>query len=73
MASKNKKMKFKGTSHITSPQTSDEGCLCKDGSYSTDCCDGEYASQGIGSVDGDNRISNKTSNREPRTNTYKRS
>ena len=40
--------KYKGRS--SSPRNSKRGCLCRDGSYSRDCCDGEYFSQGVGSV-----------------------
>lgn len=34
----------------TSPKGGRKGCLCKDGTYSSKCCDGEVASQGIGST-----------------------
>lgn len=34
----------------TSPQNSRRGCLCKNGTYSTKCCDGSLQAQGIGSV-----------------------
>mgnify|MGYP003647205772 CR=1 FL=1 len=34
----------------SSPRSSKRGCLCRDGSYSRKCCDGEYYSQGIGKV-----------------------
>ena len=32
----------------TSPKGGKRGCLCKDGTYSSECCDGELLSQGIG-------------------------
>jgi hypothetical protein len=32
----------------TSPKGGKQGCLCKDGTYSNECCDGELLSQGIG-------------------------
>lgn len=35
----------------TSPQASNkEACLCADGTYSKDCCQGEEINQGIGSL-----------------------
>jgi hypothetical protein len=39
---------YKGRS--ASPRDSKRGCLCRDGSYSRDCCDGSYYAQGVGSV-----------------------
>jgi hypothetical protein len=33
----------------TSPKGGKRGCLCKDGTYNKECCDGELQSQGIGS------------------------
>ena len=33
----------------TSPKTNNRACLCKDGTYSKDCCTGEMIAQGIGS------------------------
>lgn len=37
----------------TSPQGGNRGCLCEDGTYSIDCCDGSLQAQGVGSlVDG---------------------
>lgn len=32
----------------TSPRASKRGCLCKDGKYSKECCDGSLQAQGIG-------------------------
>ena len=32
-----------------SPKGGKRGCLCKDGKYSTECCDGTLAAQGVGS------------------------
>jgi hypothetical protein len=32
----------------TSPQGSKRGCLCKNNTYSTKCCDGSLQAQGIG-------------------------
>lgn len=37
----------------TSPQGGNRGCLCEDGTYSIECCDGSLQAQGVGSlVDG---------------------
>lgn len=36
----------------TSPQDSKRGCLCEDGTYSSDCCKGEEINQGIGATEG---------------------
>ena len=35
------------------PQDSKRACLCRDGSYSKECCGKDYYSQGIGKVTGD--------------------
>jgi hypothetical protein len=32
------------------PQDDRRGCLCRDGSYSTKCCKGDYYNQGIGNT-----------------------
>ena len=34
----------------TSPKSSRRGCLCKDNTYSTKCCNGTLRAQGIGST-----------------------
>lgn len=34
----------------TSPKRSKPGCLCKDGKYRLECCDGKLQSQGIGQI-----------------------
>jgi hypothetical protein len=39
---------FKTTSE-TSPKGGNKACLCEDGSYSKECCDGSLQAQGIGS------------------------
>ena len=36
----------------TSPQDSSKACLCEDGTYSKDCCNGEEINQGIGALVG---------------------
>lgn len=33
----------------SSPKGGKRGCLCKDGKYSIECCDGSLQAQGIGS------------------------
>jgi hypothetical protein len=33
-----------------SPQDSSRACLCKDGTYSKDCCKGELINQGVGAL-----------------------
>jgi len=32
----------------SSPKGGKRGCLCKDGKYSSECCDGSLQAQGIG-------------------------
>lgn len=39
-------------SKTTSPKGGKKGCLCADGTYSSECCDGELKSQGVGSLVG---------------------
>ena len=34
----------------SSPRGNNRGCLCADGTYSIECCDGELHSQGVGSL-----------------------
>jgi len=34
----------------SSPKGAKRGCLCKDGTYSSECCDGELISQGVGAL-----------------------
>ena len=34
----------------TSPKGGQRGCLCKDGTYKSECCQGELQEQGIGST-----------------------
>lgn len=34
----------------SSPKGGKRGCLCKDGTYSSKCCNGELQEQGIGST-----------------------
>lgn len=35
---------------LTSPKGGNRACLCDDGSYSKECCDGNIWGQGIGSI-----------------------
>jgi len=35
----------------TSPVGGKRGCLCKNGTYSSECCNGEFQNQGIGNID----------------------
>ena len=52
----------------SSPQASNkEACLCADGTYSKDCCQGEEINQGIGSLVGQGSSSNIVNTNEPRT------
>ena len=34
----------------SSPKGGKRGCLCKDGKYSSECCQGELQEQGIGAT-----------------------
>ena len=42
-------MSYNSRNNAPVPRGSKRACLCRDGSYSIDCCDGDYFSQGIGS------------------------
>lgn len=42
-------MAKKKTVSKTSPKGGKKGCLCEDGSYSSECCDGTIQAQGLGS------------------------
>jgi hypothetical protein len=41
----------------TSPQSSERGCLCPDGTYSKECCNGNLEAQGIGALN-DHAVAN---------------
>lgn len=41
----------------TSPKGGRRGCLCKDGKYSSKCCDGTLQAQGIGAITGTEIVS----------------
>lgn len=36
----------------TSPKGGNRGCLCPDGTYNRNCCDGSIQAQGIGNIYG---------------------
>ena len=40
------------TKSRTSPIGGRRGCLCKDGTYNSKCCNGDLQNQGIGSLTG---------------------
>jgi len=63
--------KKKKTPSKTSPKDSQRGCLCDDGTYSSECCDGSLKAQGIGSTK-DQGESNTTSNIEIRNKSVNR-
>ena len=42
----------KKTVSKTSPQKGKKGCVCEDGTYSSECCDGTLQAQGIGTTTG---------------------
>ena len=42
----------KKTVSKTSPKKSKKGCVCEDGTYSSECCDGTLQAQGIGATTG---------------------
>ena len=44
--------KMKKTPSRTSPTGKKRGCLCKNGTYSSKCCDGSLQAQGIGALTG---------------------
>jgi hypothetical protein len=53
-------------SKSSSPVGGKRGCLCEDGTYSSECCQGELPQQGIGSTEGQSNSSVSNTN-EPRT------
>ena len=58
---------MKATKSKTSPKGGNRGCLCTDGTYKKECCNGDLQAQGIGatlSQGGESLISNVN---EPRT------
>jgi len=45
---------MKATKSKTSPQGGKRGCLCKDGTYKKECCNGDLQAQGVGALVGQN-------------------
>jgi hypothetical protein len=44
----------KATKSKTSPQGGNRGCLCTDGTYKKECCNGNLQNQGIGATTNQN-------------------
>jgi hypothetical protein len=40
----------KQTKSKTSPKGGNRGCLCKDGTYKKECCNGDLQAQGVGAT-----------------------
>lgn len=55
------------TKSKTSPKGGKRGCLCDDGSYSKECCNGDLQNQGIGKTSGTNENVTITENNGVRT------
>ena len=51
----------------TSPKGGKRGCLCEDGTYKAECCDGTPQAQGVGSTVSQS-TSSITNTNAPRTN-----
>jgi len=64
-------MAKKKTVSKTSPKGGKRGCICDDGKYRAECCDGTLQNQGIGNTE-NQRESVKVDNRTERSNTYSR-
>ena len=64
-------MAKKKTVSKTSPKGGKRGCLCDDGKYRAECCDGTLQNQGIGNTE-DQGESVKVDNGTERSNTYSR-
>lgn len=45
---------MKATKSKTSPKGGKRGCLCKDGTYKKECCNGDLQAQGVGALVGQN-------------------
>jgi hypothetical protein len=41
---------MKATKSKTSPKGGNRGCLCKDGTYKKECCNGDLQNQGVGAT-----------------------
>ena len=44
------------TKSKTSPKNGKRGCLCDDGTYSKECCNGDLQNQGIGKTIGTENV-----------------
>ena len=44
------------TKSKTSPKNGNRGCLCDDGTYSKECCNGDLQNQGIGKTTGTENV-----------------
>ena len=44
------------TKSKTSPKNGKRGCLCDDGNYSKECCNGDLQNQGIGKTTGTENV-----------------
>ena len=64
-------MAKKKTESLTSPKGGKRGCLCDDGKYRAECCDGTLQNQGIGNTENQSE-SVKVDNRAERSNSYAR-
>ena len=53
------------TKSKTSPQNTKRGCICPNGTYSSECCDGSLQAQGIGALN-QQAVSNVVNTNEPR-------
>jgi hypothetical protein len=47
---------MKATKSKTSPKGGNRGCLCKDGTYKKECCNGDLQAQGVGATLNQNAI-----------------
>jgi len=58
----------KKTKSRTSPKGGNRGCLCDDGKYKKECCNGDLQNQGVGSLiqGGESTVTNTNA---PRTKT----
>jgi hypothetical protein len=41
---------MKATKSKTSPKGGNRGCICKDGTYKKECCNGDLQAQGVGAT-----------------------
>tara|TARA_R100000655_G_scaffold18648_1_gene39135 strand:- start:407 stop:559 length:153 start_codon:yes stop_codon:yes gene_type:complete len=50
MRTEKMKKRINKTMSKTSPKGGKRGCLCKDNTYHSKCCDGSHQAQGIGKI-----------------------